>query len=67
MNNIKNIYNNDTKEYFEIYDKCYKKCESKKIMNIINNIGKYDDINQLCKIDCMSIIYSKLYNEPDTK
>jgi hypothetical protein len=74
MNNIKtiyNIYNNNTKEYFEMHDKCYKKCESKKIMNIINDIDndidKYDDINRLCKIDCMSIIYSKLHNEPYTK
>jgi hypothetical protein len=67
MNNIKNIYNNDTKEYFEMHDKCYKKCESKKIMNIINDIDKYNDINRLCKIDCMFIIYSKLHNEQYTK
>ena len=59
--------NKEIQKYFEIYDKCHKKCHSEKIINMVNDVAEYDKINQLCKIDCISIIYSKLYNEQFTK
>jgi hypothetical protein len=67
MEKNKNKYDKELQEYFEIYDTCHEKCNSDKIMNVINNIKKYDDINRLCKIDCISIIYKKLHNGTNTK